>query len=173
LAPAPIPVGRVIVSKRYVKEREVIESIDKKTSVAEAILKAVAAALTEETSIDEGMPGGEGGADKAVWTWDECAPAGDHAATESATTEPTVEVPATKSTVEATAAESAAAAERHGWRCHEECRHHRGRGKATEQFGIHASDPPYAIPEFSSAPANGKETPRRSRPRPHQAASGI
>ena len=80
-APAPIPVRGIAVSERYAKEREVIESIDEKTSVAETIIKAVAAVLIEKTSIDESMPASEGCADKAVSTGDEHAPAGGHAAT--------------------------------------------------------------------------------------------
>src|ERR1700730_10898496 len=62
-APAPIPVRGIAVSERYAKEREVIESIDEKTSVAETILKAVAAVLIEKTSIDESIPASEGCAD--------------------------------------------------------------------------------------------------------------
>jgi hypothetical protein len=62
--------------------------------------------------------------------------------------------PPTTETVTA-AAEPAAAAERHGGRCHDDKCRHRGRGKAPEQFGPHDSDPPYALREFSSAPANG------------------
>jgi hypothetical protein len=50
-------------------------------------------------------------------------------------------VAATTDTMTA-AAEPAAAAERHGWRCHDDCRRHRGRGSAPEQFGIHDSGPP-------------------------------
>jgi hypothetical protein len=47
-------------------------------------------------------------------------------------------------------AEPTAAVESHGGRCHGDCRRHYGRGKAPEQFGLHDSDPPQAIPEFSS-----------------------
>ena len=82
-APATIPVRGVVVSERYAKEREVIESIDEKTSAAEtilnAVLNAVAAALIEKMSIDENMPAGGRGADKAVSTWDEYLPASEHA----------------------------------------------------------------------------------------------
>jgi hypothetical protein len=142
LAPAPIPVRRVTVSKRYAKERKVIESIDEKTSVAETILKALAAALIEKTSIDEGMPTGEVCADKAVSTGDERAPAGDQAATETAATKSTVEATAAEPAVEATAAEPAAAAERQGRCRHYDCRRHYRRGKAPDQFGLHDIDPP-------------------------------
>ena len=48
-APAPIPVRRGVVSERYAKEREVIESIDEKTSVAETILKAVLNVVRADT----------------------------------------------------------------------------------------------------------------------------
>ena len=82
-------------------------------------------------SVAENMLAGEGRADKAVSTGDEHAPAGDHAATETAATEPTVEA----------AAVHATAALCHGWRCHDDCRRHRGRGEATEQFGLHDTDP--------------------------------
>ena len=47
--PAPIPVRGVVVSERYAKEREVIESIDEKTSVAETILKAVLNVVRADT----------------------------------------------------------------------------------------------------------------------------
>ena len=49
---------------------------------------------------------------------------------------------AAEPTVETAAAESTAVAERHGWRRHDDRRRHRGRGKATGQFGLHDSDPP-------------------------------
>ncbi|MFZ3325925.1 MAG: hypothetical protein WA231_08570 [Methylocella sp.] len=48
-APAPIPVRRGVVSERYAKEHEVIESIDEKTSVAETILKAVLNVVRADT----------------------------------------------------------------------------------------------------------------------------
>jgi hypothetical protein len=91
-APATIPVLGVVVSERYAKEREVIESIAE-TPVAETVLKAVAAALIEKTSIDEGMPAGGGCTDKAVSTGDEDAPARKHATIEAA-------IDATKAAIE-------------------------------------------------------------------------
>jgi hypothetical protein len=159
-APAPIPVGGVIVCERYAKEREVIESIVEKTPVAETILKPVAASPIEKTSIDEGMPAGRGCADNAVSTGDEHAPAGDHAATEgtatesavestatepaveSTATEPAVESTATKSTVESTATEPAAASEpatRHRWRCHDDRCSEQGRADTTELLAAAAA----------------------------------
>jgi hypothetical protein len=104
-------------------------------TILKAVLDAVAAAFIEKASADESMLASEGCADKAVSTGDEHAPAGDHTATEAAATKSTVEATAAKPAVHATAALC------HGWRCHDACRRHRGRGKATEQFGLHDTDP--------------------------------
>jgi hypothetical protein len=77
------------------------------------------------------MPAGEGCADKAVSTGDEHAPAGEHAASGHTAAE-----------MHATSGHAAAAAERRGWRCHDDCRRHHGRDNVTEKRGFHDSDPP-------------------------------
>jgi hypothetical protein len=85
------------------------------------------ASFSPSEEVSRFLPAGEGRAGKAVSTWYEHAPAGDHAAT----------------TVEATAAtESTAAAECHGWRHKGNCRSKHGRGEAAEEFAFHDSDPP-------------------------------
>jgi hypothetical protein len=185
LAPAPIPVGCVVVTERYAKEREVIESINEgKAMIAieaakpmpEAVIAIEATKPATETVIPiEAASAIEAAryhapADKAVSTGDEHAPAGEHAATETAATEPAVESSATEPTVEAAA--EPAAAERQGWCRYYDCRSHRGRGKAPEQFGPHDADPPYALREFSSAPANCKQAPTARRSHPRMALGG-
>ena len=152
LAPAPIPVGRIVVKERCcTNERKVAETmVMPESEVVESVESVdVVESIEVVESVDENLPAGEGCADKAVSTRYGYTPAGDHASAEaaatethstttkagvemrSATTEPTVHATATEPTaaVHATAATTAAAG--HGRRRNGDCYPQRGRGKAT------------------------------------------
>src|SRR5580704_18181991 len=98
--------------------------------ILKAVLKAVAAAFIEKTSIDESLPAGEGRAGKAVSTWYEHASAGEHATSGHAAAE-----------MHATSGHTAAGVLRQGWRRNGNCRSKHGRGEAAEEFAFHDADP--------------------------------
>jgi hypothetical protein len=106
--------------------------------------------ISEREGLESVDLAGEGRASKAVSARDEYAPAGDHAPTETATTEPTATemhstaqptMHATESTTAVDATESTTAALCHGWRCKSNCRSKHGRCEAAEKFAFHDCPP--------------------------------
>src|SRR5580693_8815160 len=94
--------------------------------ILKAVLKAVAAAFIEKTSIDESLPAGEGRAGKAVSTWYEHASAGEHATSGHAAAE-----------MHASSRNSAGGVVRQGWPPNGKFRFKHGRGEAAEEFAFH------------------------------------
>jgi hypothetical protein len=111
------------------------------------------ASFSPSEEVSRFLPAGEGRAGKAVSTWDEHAPAGEHATSGHAAAEMhaiTGHAPAemhaatghAAAEMHATSGHTAAGVLRQGWRRNGNCRSKHGRGEAAEEFAFHDADPP-------------------------------